>query len=38
MRQEISNILCIVPPYPHGNCPPAGTAALLGHLESFRLR
>ena len=26
------NLLCIVPPYRHRNCPPAGAAALLGHL------
>ncbi len=31
---SIRNALCIVPPYPHGNCPPAGAAALLGHLKA----
>ncbi len=34
MTREIGNILCITPPYPHGNCPPAGAAALLGHLKA----
>ncbi len=34
MSREIYNLLCIVPPYPHGYCPPAGAAALLGHLKA----
>ena len=29
-----SKLLCIVPPYRHRNCPPAGAAALLGHLKA----
>ncbi len=29
------SLLCIVPPYRYLNCPPAGAAALLGHLKGI---
>lgn len=27
------NLICIIPPYRHRHCPPAGASALLGHLK-----
>ena len=32
LEDHHEHLLCIVPPYRHRSCPPAGAAALLGHL------
>ncbi len=32
--RQTESLLCIVPPYRHRHCPPAGPAALLGHLQA----